>query len=203
MTAFQRFADASYPRLPGYEMPSRRNAFQNISEGDQLWSAAGGTSYSAILDGRELADLQRLFQQRHLLAHSQGIVDADYLAKSDDKTYTVGQRLVVREPAVKRLADLVEKLAAGLRADIQGTPLPNRSYSTSNESGRTASLPRVAGTTTTDMRVYQLACEHGLATGNDHIRGEHLWHFAEAQGISRTEFLDAIGILTSKHLVTA
>jgi hypothetical protein len=52
----------------------------------------------------------RLFQQRHKLAHTEGIVDQDYIVKSGDTTYAVGQRLVIREGAVSRLAELVTKL---------------------------------------------------------------------------------------------
>lgn len=118
VTAFQRFAESEYPRLSGPVGKLRRNVFQNLSEGSVLWEKAGGKPYDDHLDVTEQADLQRLFQQRHLLAHQQGVVDADYVSKSGDKTYAVGQRLVVREPAVLRLAALLEKLVAGLRQDL-------------------------------------------------------------------------------------
>jgi hypothetical protein len=86
--------------------------------GSQLWLSAGGTAYSAILGAQELADLTRLFQQRHLLAHQEGMVDQAYISRSGDPTYIIGQRLIVREDAALRLADLLEKLVAGLRADL-------------------------------------------------------------------------------------
>ena len=41
VTAFQRFADVSYPRLPGYEKLPRQSAFQRLSDGDDLWAAVG------------------------------------------------------------------------------------------------------------------------------------------------------------------
>ena len=62
-----------------------------------------------------MADLLRLFQQRHLLAHCEGIVDQDYIIKSGDTTYAVGQRLVIRDEAVSRLAELVTKLTEEMR----------------------------------------------------------------------------------------
>jgi hypothetical protein len=43
-------------------------------------------------------------------------VDQDYLNKTGDHTYAVGQRLVVREADVVCLADLVAQLASGLRS---------------------------------------------------------------------------------------
>lgn len=54
------------------------------------------------------------FQQRHLLAHKEGLVDEEYLTKSGDTAYRVGQKLQIKEPSVLRLADLVERLAASL-----------------------------------------------------------------------------------------
>jgi hypothetical protein len=118
VTAFQRFAEANYPGLPLPTQQPRRNAFQSLTEGSQLWSAAGGSAYSAILDASELADLSRFFQQRHLLAHREGLVDQDYIAKSADSSYAVGQRLVVREQSVMEFVRVLEKLVSGLRADL-------------------------------------------------------------------------------------
>lgn len=61
-----------------------------------------------------MADLLRLFQQLHLLAHCEGIGDQDYITIAD-ATYAAGQRLVIREEAVNRLAELVTKLAEEMR----------------------------------------------------------------------------------------
>lgn len=120
VTAFQRCAEALYGGLPSAGK-ARRNAFQNLAEGDDLWTAATGKSYGVHLSPTELATLRRAFQQRHLLAHTQGIVDADYLTKSGDTRYQIGQRIVVREEAVREAADLVRKLASGLIADATGS----------------------------------------------------------------------------------
>lgn len=118
VTAFQYFAAVSYPRLPAATSTPRRNAFQNLTEGNELWHAAGGRKYADILGKVEMADLKRLFQQRHVLQHTQGIVDQEYLDRSGDSTYVVGQRIVVREQTVRRLADLLIKFANGMRADM-------------------------------------------------------------------------------------
>lgn len=119
VTAFQRYAEALYARHPSAP-PPRRNAFQNLAEGSDLWLAAYGKGYGAHLDTAELARLTRSFQQRHLLAHTQGLVDQDYITRSGDTTYRPGQRLVVRDVAVRDCLSLIEKLAAGLAADVQG-----------------------------------------------------------------------------------
>jgi len=118
VTAFQRFAEAGYPKLPGPHGKPRRNAFQNLTEGSDLWEKADGQPYRQHLDAIDYAELARLFQQRHVLAHQKGIVDADYTTKSGDTTYAVGQRLVIREAAVLRFAELLEALVAGMRRDL-------------------------------------------------------------------------------------
>jgi hypothetical protein len=116
VAAFQRLAEALFEQWPNpLRVPPRRNAFQNITEGSGLWRQVAGRGYDTMLSGMEMSDLVRLFQQRHLLQHREGIVDQDYITRSSDQAYSVGQRIVVREGDVMRLADLVVKLASGLR----------------------------------------------------------------------------------------
>lgn len=121
VTAFQRYAEALYARHPAPSRP-RRNAFQNLSEGSDLWQAAFGKPYSDYLTAAELDALTRAFQQRHLLAHTQGVVDQDYITRSGDTTYRSGQRLVVRETTVRECLNLIDKLAAGLAGDVRSVP---------------------------------------------------------------------------------
>src|SRR5713101_6324492 len=114
--AFQRIAEALFDRTPAATTTRRRkNVFQILTEGSALWRAATGKGYEDLLTPVEMADLVRLFQQRHLLAHCEGIVDQDYINKSGDTTYAVGQRLVIRDGAVSRLAELVTKLTEEMR----------------------------------------------------------------------------------------
>jgi hypothetical protein len=122
VTAFQRYAEALYARHPSGAKP-RRNAFQNLAEGSDLWKAAFGTRYSDYVNTADLAALIRMFQQRHLLAHTQGLVDQDYITRSGDTAYRIGQRIVVREMAVRECLGLIEKLAAAMSADVAaGSP---------------------------------------------------------------------------------
>lgn len=116
VAAFQRYAEALYAKFPQRPKP-RRNAFQNLAEGSALWQGTTGKRYDDYLQSAEMADLIRVFQQRHLLAHTQGLVDADYLARTGEKTYRVGQRLVLRDAAVRDSLDLIEKLAAAMAGD--------------------------------------------------------------------------------------
>ncbi len=114
--AFQRIAEALFDRTPAATTTRRRkNVFQNVTEGSTLWRIATGKGYEDLLTPSEMEDLLRLLQQRHLLAHCEGIVDQDYIIKSGDTTYAVGQRLVIQDGAVSHLAELVAKLTEEMR----------------------------------------------------------------------------------------
>lgn len=114
--SFQRLCEQLYEAKTG--AAARRNAFQNLDAGSDLWEPVVGSSFSALLGTPELCQLRIFFQQRHLLAHQQGIVDADYIQRSGDNSYQVGQRLVIREAAVLKFADLVERLGSALISKV-------------------------------------------------------------------------------------
>ena len=122
VTAFQRYAEALFSQVVAGPKP-RRNAFQNLSEGSKLWFNATGKSYSDYLLAAEYAELRRAFQQRHLLAHTQGIVDQDYIGNNGDTSHLLGQRLVIGVTAVRHYLDCIQKLGEGLlgaRTDYLG-----------------------------------------------------------------------------------
>jgi hypothetical protein len=114
VTAFQRFAEATYDALPDPKATPAFNAFQRLDDGHALFDAATGRGFDAILTPDELRELARYFQQRHVLVHDDGIVDQLYVDRSGDTTYQVGQRLVIKPAVVLRAAELIEKLANGL-----------------------------------------------------------------------------------------
>jgi hypothetical protein len=119
VTAFQRFVEVLYPRLPKAATATpRRNAFQSLDEGSRLWETAGGRSYEKIVDAPPMTLLRRMFQQRHLLAHQEGMVDQEYVSRSGDLTYKIGQRLVVHGDTVLAFTDRLEELASGMKADV-------------------------------------------------------------------------------------
>ena len=117
VTVFQRVAEVLFAEVPS-STKVRRNAFQNLGEGSALWKQSFGKTYEDHLTANQLKILALSFQQRHLLAHRQGIVDEEYITKSGDDRYQVGQRIIVRANTVTETLDLVEKLVAGLEADI-------------------------------------------------------------------------------------
>jgi RNA polymerase subunit RPABC4/transcription elongation factor Spt4 len=109
VTALQRYCDQLYSRL-FTSKKLRQNAFQRIETLDEEWRVVFGNSVKDWLTSQEFNDLAVLYQKRHLLQHTQGIVDEKYIKKSGDSTYTVGQRIVCKEADAIRLAKLTSKI---------------------------------------------------------------------------------------------
>ena len=113
--SFERYAEACFHKLPNSNrFKLRSNQFQRLMESDSLWKNATSTGYSAILDAAEYQALNRYFQQRHLLAHREGIVDQKYIDRANDHRFDAGQRLIVTEESVCELVAIVEKLSNGI-----------------------------------------------------------------------------------------
>lgn len=120
VTAFQRFAEALYARYPNAPR-ARRNAFQNLSEANDLWLAATGHQFADYMTAQELEAITLHFQRRHLVAHTQGIVDREYIDRTGDTAYRIGQRVVISESSVRRCVALMEKLAGCMASECPGT----------------------------------------------------------------------------------
>lgn len=114
VVAFQRFCEVTFSK----KSPTTKlkfNAFQNLEVGGQYWKDLVNESYSDWLTAEAFTELNELFQKRHLLSHTEGIVDQKYIDKSGAKTYKVGQRIVVKEGDVLTLIKLIKTIVDTLR----------------------------------------------------------------------------------------
>ena len=117
VTSFQRFNEQLYEKY--YGKTTKRNAFQNLDAGTKLWKKELGISFDQLLESSEMDKIRRYFQQRHLLAHQQGIVDLDYITRSGDTDYALGQRLVIKKLDALEFSELTEKLALNLLGRLE------------------------------------------------------------------------------------
>ena len=119
VVAFQRFCEVTFTKLnPSIKV--KFNAFQKLDVGGESWKDVYGESYSDWLTQSEYAKLNELFQKRHLLSHTEGIVDQKYIDKSGDTIYSAGQRIVIKEKDVITLKDLVKKVVTSIRQKVSG-----------------------------------------------------------------------------------
>lgn len=112
VSAFQKFACCRYEAVSGKS--GRVNDFQMVEKGSQLFKDEIGESYSDWLENEELEHMKVMFQRRHILEHNNGLVDQKYLDKSKDMSYSVGQRVVVKETDAYTLLEIVRKLGDAL-----------------------------------------------------------------------------------------
>lgn len=115
VVAFQRFSELTYKKINPDDNKLKLNAFQNLEVGSDYWIKIFNESYKDWLSIEEYNRLNILFQQRHLLAHCEGIVDKKYIEKSGDRKYKVGQRIVVKETEVSELVSLIKKIVFRIR----------------------------------------------------------------------------------------
>lgn len=95
-------------RFPGIVI--RFNLFQNIDEGNAFWKQHQPKGYSDILTSGELDRIKIYFQRRHLLSHTDGMVDQKYITKTNDLTYQIGQRIVIKKEDVEDCITLITKI---------------------------------------------------------------------------------------------
>jgi Zn finger protein HypA/HybF involved in hydrogenase expression len=113
ISAFQKFAEDTYKKL----MPAKKvkvNDFQIIEKGSKLFYEASGKGYDAWLTKDEIVDANILFQQRHLIEHNHGLIDERYIQNSNDNSYKVGQRVIIRSSDALKLLGYVRRLSQGL-----------------------------------------------------------------------------------------
>jgi len=117
--AFQRLTEALFNKLPeSKQIRLRHNVFQNLDESSDLWQQVGCKRYEGMIDAQQWYNLKRLFQQRHLISHCDGIVDQRYIDETGDTTYKIGQRIVISRNSVLILVDIVKKLSRAKQQEI-------------------------------------------------------------------------------------
>jgi hypothetical protein len=112
--ALQRLCEELYARTPRCEL-APFNAFQRLTQSSEMWRKPIGEGYEEWLGQSDFNSLKIYYQRRHLLTHHEGIVDQQYIYRSGDNTYRLGQRIVVTSRDAVHMRDLISKIATQLR----------------------------------------------------------------------------------------
>ncbi len=115
VVAFQRYCDVMYSKNESSKPKVPFNAFQKLDVGNELWREILNEGYTDWLTEIEFKRLNILFQRRHLLQHTEGIVDEKYITKSNDTKYKVGQRIIVKEADAIELVNYIKTLTNKIR----------------------------------------------------------------------------------------
>ena len=112
ISAFQKFAETKYKNLSNKSI--RVNDFQIVYKGSELFKEISSYGYDNWLTDTEIYKMNLYFQRRHIIEHNNGIVDQKYIDKSNDLTYSIGQRVIVKSDDAYELLRIVKKLSVGL-----------------------------------------------------------------------------------------
>ena len=112
VSAFQKFAQCRFKEISGVE--KRVNDFQMVDKGSKYFFDETGSGYEAFLSSDEINRMKLYFQRRHIIEHNTGIVDQQYIDKTGDTDYSVGQRIVVKVAEAQDLINIIKKLSSGL-----------------------------------------------------------------------------------------
>jgi len=109
VVAFQRLCECIYPQLQGAKLLTR-NIFQRLDDGNKLWIELINKGYEDWVSPSEYISLKKCFQQRHVLQHKDGFIDQDYIDKSGDVKYIIGQRIIISKEIVLQYLTIVKKI---------------------------------------------------------------------------------------------
>lgn len=113
VVAFQRLCESLYSKIRPTDT-IKKNLFQRLDDGSQKFKDAINYGYDELINGNELNQVKICFQKRHCFAHNDGIVDEDYINKSGDNSYKLGQHLNVNELEILKYMEFVNKLGQKL-----------------------------------------------------------------------------------------
>lgn len=120
VTLFEVFArDQFSSRVPNHKTIIKqhgRGVFQRLDDLDVLFGQHCGTTVSALIPADAWTRLQTVFQQRHVLAHQQGIVDDQYVQRVPHARQQVGQRLVLGRADAVQALDALEAVIRAIAA---------------------------------------------------------------------------------------
>ncbi len=116
VSAFQKFAKENLISHSTFDTSKIKvNDFQVVTKGSELYRSHLNKPYENCLSTEELAFMNILFQRRHILEHNEGIIDEKYIEKSGDKTYFLGQRVIVKKEDAQNLLRIINKLTSFLK----------------------------------------------------------------------------------------
>lgn len=114
VTAFEAYCKFYFKKRSGNN--PKRNVFQKVYDGSELWKKLTSKGYEDWISMSEMNLIIKLFQQRHLFVHNDGIVDQEYIDKSGDNSYEIGQRIVVNTLEIDKLTGILISLSNAIKS---------------------------------------------------------------------------------------
>ncbi len=97
---------------------AKRISFQNITVASDKVEKLFGYKMQSSISGDDWAKVIRGFQKRHLISHKMGVIDEEYIAKTNDKSAINGRKITITASEVKELASLLMNVSGALSQNI-------------------------------------------------------------------------------------
>lgn len=102
---------AVYAKKTADPVKAAKVSFQNVMNAKNHVQTHFGFDLASSLSTGECQDIIRLFQKRHLLSHTAGEIDDEYIAKANDPTAIKGRKVTLRQQEIVKLLDEVKRVA--------------------------------------------------------------------------------------------
>jgi hypothetical protein len=119
VTLFEIFADEQFKkRVSDHAAPvvGKGKIFQRLDDTDALFAVHAGFNIHDLVDQAVWERLSRIFEQRHVLIHRNGIVDQRYLDNVPNTRLKLGQRLLMDRAEAEQALDDLEVIVKALAA---------------------------------------------------------------------------------------
>ncbi len=100
---------------------AERVSFQNLQGAKDNLNSLFNFDLAAGLSHEEWEGVVRGFQKRHLLSHTMGVVDDDYIRKSGDVQAVTGRKISIDADEVRELIQIVGKFARYVSNALRAT----------------------------------------------------------------------------------
>lgn len=111
---FGRATSSAFASKSSDENQAREISFQNIQNARNRIQTLFGFDFASIISEKEWETVIRCFQKRHLLAHTMGVIDEEYIKKSKDPSAIVGRKIVITQDEVLELTKLLKSIGSNL-----------------------------------------------------------------------------------------
>ena len=101
---------------------AERMSFQNLAGAQKRVLNLFGLDIGTLISKEDWNFAIGCFQKRHLLAHKMGVVDADYVRATNDRSAVVGRKVSITPKEVTRLGGVLRELGGKLCHQLLAQP---------------------------------------------------------------------------------
>jgi len=112
--AFGRATCIAYANKASNAEQAKEISFQNIANARTRIQNLFGVDFAKSADAKQWTFVIQGFQKRHLVAHTMGVIDDEYLKKTNDPRAIVGRKISITADEIIELVGLLNKLGTDL-----------------------------------------------------------------------------------------